>query len=160
MIRGLDLDDVIMGLDVAAVTGWAVIQGPSVNSGEVLFKPERRLPDFRRFVEDMVVEWQPALIVAEDIFINTNPSTKGLLHMHGVLLERMACCNSIFRYVSNARAKMLIGGNGKMTTKEKKQGAMVRALAEKGFHVDGTEAADALAVALVARFDIFGKIDP
>lgn len=159
MVHGLEFDDVILGLDIATKTGWGVVQGKFYRSGEMPFRPERRLVDFRVFLEQVVNQWKPAVILAEDVFINTHPSTKTLLHMHGVLLERMACCDSVFRYVGNKRAKTIIGGNGNMTAAEKKNGAMVRALNRFGFSVDGTDAADGLAIALVGRHDLFdGRI--
>lgn len=160
MIKGLEFDDIILGLDVATVTGWAVLHGDAYYSGVMPFKPERRLVDFERFIVDMVEQWKPAMILAEDVYLDPKraDTTKKLVYMHGVLLKQMSVCTSIFRYIGNKRAKSVIGDNGNMTTKQKEGGAMVRALAYKGFEAPGTNEADALAIALAGRLDMFGRL--
>ena len=158
MIEGLDFEDPILGLDIATTTGWGWVCGSLYESGQATFPPKLRLPLFRKFLFDLIEEQRPALIVVEEVFINPRQSTVALLHMHGVMLEALSYCYSPMVWIGNTEAKNVVGGNGKMTAQEKKNGAMVRALAGHGFTVtDGTDAADGLAVALTERKKLFGR---
>ena len=155
-VEGVTVDDRFLGLDIASATGWASLQGDEFTSGEVQLTPGRKLTELRELLIALIETWRPTIVFVEDIFINPRPSTKPLLHMHGVMLLVMETCNSPMIYVPQSRAKSYAGRNGKMSSAEKKGGAMVRALAARGYHVDGTEEADALAIALTGRYDLIG----
>ena len=150
--EGIEADDVFLGLDIASNVGWAALWGETYRTGEVKFEPPRKLSEFRDFLIETIEHWRPAVVFVEDTFINTNPSTKSLLHMHGVFLEVMEDCSVPHIYMANSKPKETVGGNGKMTSKDKKNGAMIRALRTWGYDVEGTDEADALAIALTGRF--------
>lgn len=156
MIEGLSKDDTFLGLDIATRTGWAVLAGGGCDSGEKQFQRETRLSSFRDWLTEMIAEFRPAVIFTEQSFLNTNPSTRVLLYMRGVLLERMERCTAVHIDVDNSKVKAFVGGNGRMTAKQKKDGAMIRALAGHGYWAGGIDSADALAVALTGRHELLG----
>ncbi|MGI9451965.1 MAG: crossover junction endodeoxyribonuclease RuvC [Geminicoccaceae bacterium] len=157
-VEGISFDDCILGLDIASTLGWGVVEGPNYESGEMTFESATRLPELRIFLQCLIRHHRPALIVAEEVFINPRQSTKVLLHMHGVMLELVSHCPSAVDYIGNTEAKNMIAGHGGMTAQDKKNGAMVRALALHGFSVDGTDAADGMAIALTMRKKLFDRL--
>ncbi len=155
MTPGLSFEDVFLGLDIATKTGWAVVYGDVYRSGEVDLSGDRRLSCFRELITELIEYWRPAVVFSEDVFINPRPSTKTLLHLHGNLLQLMECIQSPHVYVNQAKAKSFIADH-MFSSQQKKGGAMVRALRKHGYHVDGIEEADALAVALTGRHSLIG----
>ncbi len=157
--EGLEFEDCILGLDLATTTGWAALHGTCfVEYDEITFARETRLREFRDFIIGLVTDHRPALVVAEEAFIHKPSSAITLIEMHGVLKEVMSRCICPLVFIGNTEAKKDIGGNGAMTAKDKKNGAMIRALNDLGFVVSGTDAADALAIALTMRMKLFGRI--
>lgn len=157
-LAGIDFEDPILGFDLGSTTGWGCLEGNVYRAGEQHFRKETRLSDLRKWVYEIVEATRPALIAIEQPFINLRPSTMAILHMHGVVLERLQGCMAPHIMIGNTEAKRHIGGHGGMTAEDKKNGAMVRALSKLGFVVSSTDAADGLAVALCARRRIFGRL--
>lgn len=156
-VEGVDPEqDTFLALDLSSNVGWCVMLPGGYQTGEECFKPPRRLSDYRIWLTEAIKTWRPAIIFIEDIFINPHPSTKTLLHMHGVTLEVLENFNALWQYVGQSSAKAYVAHDGKMTAKAKKAGAMVRALQTlHGLDVTGIDEADALAVALTGMRDVF-----
>lgn len=148
---GLSRDDTFLAFDIATNCGWCVLSGDTYRTGEMACDNPKRLSIFRSLVVELTNRHRPAVVLAEDVFINPNPSTKTLLYMHGQLLQLMEQYTGLFSYVPQATAKAFVAGNGKMTSKQKKAGAMRDALIARGYDVKGLDAADALAIALTGR---------
>lgn len=157
-VEGIEADDVFLGLDIASNTGWAVVWGDTYHTGEIKFDPPRKLSTFRDFLYSTIERWRPAVVFYEDGFLNLNPSTVSLLHMHGVFFEVMEDCTVPKIPVTNSQPKEAVAGNGKMSAKDKKAGAMIKALSAWGYDVKGTDEADALAIVLTGRLLLLDEL--
>lgn len=153
---GVDESDVILGLDIATTTGYAVLTGGHYIAGEITFNRDKRLSQFRDWLVYTIKQNRPAIVVTERTFINKRmAATEVLLCMRGVALEVLERCISFHIDIVNTDVKKAIAGRS-LSSQEKKGGAMIRALEQYGYRVKGINAADALAVALAGKKQIFG----
>jgi len=146
----------ILGLDPSlSSTGWGVIRAEGarlshVANGQVKTDPQapmaERLAALQAGLEAVIAEHRPARAAAEEIFVNKNPqSTLKLAQARGSVL---AACGAAGLTVNEHAARLVkkaVTGTG---AAEKAQvAAMVRVLLP-GVRIAGSDAADALAVAI------------
>ncbi|MCM0000366.1 MAG: crossover junction endodeoxyribonuclease RuvC [Erythrobacter sp.] len=146
----------ILGLDPSlSSTGWGVIRAASarlshVANGQIRTDPgapmAERLATLQAALAEVIAQHRPARAAAEEIFVNKNPqSTLKLAQARGAVL---AACGAAGLTVNEHAARLVkkaVTGTGGA---EKAQvAAMVRVLLP-GVAIAGSDAADALAVAI------------
>ncbi len=147
---------IILGLDPSlSCTGWGVIRSEGarighVANGQIKTDPAapmaQRLAALQAGVAAVIAEHQPNRAAAEEIFVNKNPqSTLKLAQARGCVL---AACGAAGMAVNEHAARLVkkaVTGTGGA---EKAQvAAMVKVLLP-GVAIAGSDAADALAVAI------------
>ena len=147
---------IILGLDPSlSSTGWGVIRSEGariahVANGQIKTDPQApmaaRLAALQSGLATVIAEYQPTRAAAEEIFLNKNPqSTLKLAQARGAVL---AACGAAGLAVNEHAARLVkkaVTGTGGA---EKAQvAAMVRVLLP-GVTIAGSDAADALAVAI------------
>lgn len=147
---------IILGLDPSlASTGWGVIRSEGarlshIANGQIKTDPEapmaERLATLQAGVAAVIAAHHPARAAAEEIFVNKNPqSTLKLAQARGSVL---AACGAAGLTVNEHAARLVkkaVTGTGGA---EKVQvAAMVKVLLP-GVQIAGSDAADALAVAI------------
>lgn len=147
---------IILGLDPSlSCTGWGIIrvQGSRIShvaNGQIKTDAKAALPDRLAHLDTalaaVIADHAPASAAVEEVFVNDNPqSTLKLAHARGVVL--LGCARGgldVSEYAPRLVKKALVGTGG--ATKEQVQ-AMLRILLP-GVAVAGSDAADALAVAI------------
>jgi crossover junction endodeoxyribonuclease RuvC len=145
---------IILGLDPGlGCTGWGVIRAEGnrlshLANGQIRTDPKAQLP--ARLVElhgrllAVLAEHRPDRAAVEEVFVNDNPqSTLKLGQARGVVLLAAACV-PVGEYAARLVKKAIVGTGAA----EKAQvHAMVQRLLP-GVKIAGTDAADALAVAI------------
>jgi crossover junction endodeoxyribonuclease RuvC len=146
----------ILGLDPSlSSTGWGVIRSEGariahVANGQIKTDPQapmaERLAALQAGLAAVIAECQPTRAAAEEIFLNKNPqSTLKLAQARGAVL---AACGAAGLTVNEHAARLVkkaVTGTG---AAEKAQvAAMVKVLLP-GVAIAGSDAADALAVAI------------
>lgn len=146
----------ILGLDPSlSSTGWGVVccEGPRIShvaNGQITTNPQApmavRLAALQAGVAAVIATHTPNRAAAEEIFINKNPqSTLKLAQARGAVL---AACGAAGMAVNEHAARLVkkaVTGTGRA---EKQQvAAMVKVLLP-GVAIAGSDAADALAVAI------------
>ena len=147
---------IILGLDPSlSSTGWGVIRAEGarishIANGQIKTDPAGPMPErlaaLQAGVAAVIAEHRPARAAAEEIFVNKNPqSTLKLAQARGAVL---AACGAAGLSVNEHAARLVkkaVTGTG---AAEKAQvAAMVKVLLP-GVAVAGSDAADALAVAI------------
>lgn len=147
---------IILGLDPSlSSTGWGVIRAEGarishIANGQIRTDPAapmaERLAALQAGLAAVIAEHRPARAAAEEIFVNKNPqSTLKLAHARGSVL---AACGAAGLTVNEHAARLVkkaVTGTGGA---EKAQvAAMVKVLLP-GVQIAGSDAADALAVAI------------
>ncbi len=146
----------ILGLDPSlSCTGWGVIRSDGarlvhVANGQIPTDSRapmaERLATLHRAVAGVIATYQPARAAAEEVFLNKNPqSTLKLAQARGAVL---AACGQVGLTVNEHAARLVkkavVGTGG--ADKAQVQ-AMLKVLLP-GLQTAGTDAADALAVAI------------
>jgi crossover junction endodeoxyribonuclease RuvC len=146
----------IIGLDPGLrATGWGIIHAEGnrlshVAHGTIRSNPDDELAYRLRSLHDALVEllqeWQPQAAAVEETFVNKNPaSTLKLGQARGVVLLAPAQAGlPVAEYAATVIKKAVVGTGA--ADKEQVH-AMVKRLLP-GCNVTGTDAADALAVAI------------
>lgn len=147
---------IILGLDPSlSSTGWGVIRSEGarishIANGQITTDPAapmtERLAALQAVLAEVIAAHRPSRAAAEEIFVNKNPqSTLKLAQARGAVL---AACGAAGLTVNEHAARLVkkaIAGTG---AAEKTQvAAMVKVLLP-GVAVAGSDAADALAVAI------------
>ncbi|MBK7283656.1 MAG: crossover junction endodeoxyribonuclease RuvC [Sphingomonadales bacterium] len=147
---------IILGLDPGlGTTGWGVIAAVGnrlshIANGQIATDAKAPLPErlvvLDRALTDLMLEYQPETAAVEEVFVNANPqSTLKLGQARGVCLLAAARTGlKVGEYAARLVKKAVVGvGNA-----EKAQvHAMVGRLLP-GVKISGSDAADALAVAI------------
>ncbi|MBK6299453.1 MAG: crossover junction endodeoxyribonuclease RuvC [Sphingomonadales bacterium] len=147
---------IILGLDPGlGTTGWGVIAAVGnrlshIANGQIATDAKAPLPErlvvLDRALTDLMIEYQPETAAVEEVFVNANPqSTLKLGQARGVCLLAAARTGlKVGEYAARLVKKAVVGvGNA-----EKAQvHAMVGRLLP-GVKISGSDAADALAVAI------------
>lgn len=147
---------IVLGLDPSlSCTGWGVIrvEGSRIShvaNGQVKTDAKAPLPGRLAHLDTalaaVIADHGPACAAVEEVFVNDNPrSTLKLAHARGVAL--LACARAglpVAEYAPRLVKKAIVGTGG--AAKEQVQ-AMLRILLP-GAKIAGTDAADALAVAI------------
>ena len=161
-MQGVDISDPIFGLDIsAACIGWAIIKGPSFETGHITFGGKtigQKLAYFRKWLFDIVQEYTPAVIANEQPFIGRPEAVANIYRFHGVFDERMSDFMGVTYPVHAPTWKSKVCGNGRISKADKEAGLVLELLGAKGYHVNHIDEGDALAVALCARVEMFGTI--
>jgi crossover junction endodeoxyribonuclease RuvC len=146
----------ILGLDPSlSSTGWGVIRSEGarithIANGQIRTDPAAPIPDrlaaLQAGLAAVIAAYHPTRAAAEEIFVNKNPqSTLKLAQARGAVL---AACGAAGLAVNQHAARLVkkaVTGTG---AAEKQQvAAMVKVLLP-GVAVTGSDAADALAVAI------------
>jgi crossover junction endodeoxyribonuclease RuvC len=147
---------IILGLDPGlATTGWGVIAAEGnrlghVANGQIRTDSKAALParllTLHASLLAILAAHRPAAAAVEEVFVNENPqSTLKLGQARGVVLLAAASLSiPVGEYAARLVKKAVVGTGGA----EKAQGhAMVQRLLP-GVRITGTDAADALAVAI------------
>ncbi len=162
MVEGLHFEDPILGLDLSlACVGWAVLLDDDWEAGHVSFRGAigEQLPIYRAWLKDMVRQWRPAIVVREAPIVTTGrQATENAFGLSVATKEALRTYTGIHQEVHQGTWKSQVCGNGRISTEQKKQGAVMVALNNLGFDVRHIDEADALAVALCKRKELFGKI--
>lgn len=162
MIDGLDITDPILSLDLStACVGWCVLRGPKHRTGHKRWKGElpEKLALFRPWLRHAVEQIRPAVILIEAPIVGPGADTLPLAKMHGVAAEALAAYTGLGPLDIHASTwKSQILGTNRITSKQKREGLIVRALVRMGFNVDHIDEADALAIALCFRKQNFGSL--
>jgi crossover junction endodeoxyribonuclease RuvC len=147
---------VILGLDPGlGTTGWGVIVAEGnrlshIANGQISTDPKmalaERLVVLDRALVDVLLTYQPAAAAVEEVFLNVNPqSTLKLGQARGVILLAAAKSGIIVgEYAARLVKKAVVGTGGADKTQIH---AMVSRLLP-GVKISGSDAADALAVAI------------
>lgn len=147
---------IILGLDPSlSCTGWGVIaaEGARIShiaNGEVKTDPKapmpQRLDHLYAAIVAVIGQYAPDRAAAEEVFLNTNPqSTLKLAQARGSVLAACGRHNLAVAEHAARLVKKSVVGTGRA---EKPQvAAMVRVLLP-GVQIAGSDAADALAVAI------------
>lgn len=163
MANGVEWSDPIIGFDLqTTVIGYAVIRGDQYETDHLKLKgtlPEK-LHTFRRWLRWYIGQVRPAVIACEAPIVYQGRANAAipLLHFHGVFKEALAkvICPTV--YIAEASWKKEVLGTGRITSSQKKYGAVMLGLNKMQFDVRQLDEADALAVALCCRKGLFGKI--
>ncbi len=147
---------ILIGLDPGlATTGWGIIAADGnrlshVANGQISTGASTPLPErlvtLNTTLTDILLEYRPGGAAVEEVFINSNPqSTLKLGQARGVLLLTVAAQGiAIGEYAARLIKKAVVGTGAA----EKAQvHAMVTRLLP-GIKISGSDAADALAVAI------------
>jgi crossover junction endodeoxyribonuclease RuvC len=147
---------IILGLDPGlGTTGWGVISAVGnrlshIANGQISTDPKmplaERLVTLDRALADVLIEFQPEAAAVEEVFVNANPqSTLKLGQARGVILLGAAKSGlSVGEYAARLVKKAIVGTG----SADKAQiHAMVTRLLP-GVKISGSDAADALAVAI------------
>ncbi len=138
---------IILGLDPSlSSTGWGVIRSEGARISHVANAMPERLAALQAGLAQVIAAHAPARAAAEEIFVNKNPqSTLKLAQARGAVL---AACGAAGLAVNEHAARLVkkaVTGTG---AAEKAQvAAMVKVLLP-GVVIAGSDAADALAVAI------------
>jgi crossover junction endodeoxyribonuclease RuvC len=146
----------ILGLDPSlSATGWGVIRAEGariahVANGQIKTDPQasmaERLAALQQGIAEVIAAYRPTRAAAEEIFVNKNPqSTLKLAQARGAVL---AACGAAHLPVNEHAARLVkkavVGTGGA----EKQQVAMMVKVLLPGVEIAGSDAADALAVAI------------
>jgi len=147
---------IILGLDPGlGTTGWGVIRADGnrlshVANGELKTSASAALPSrlvsLADELEAVIEQYRPDTAAAEEIFVNKNPqSTLKLSHARGVVLMVAARAGiDVEEYAARLVKKAVVGTGGA----EKAQVHAMAARLLPGAQIAGSDAADALAVAI------------
>ncbi|NCP12810.1 MAG: crossover junction endodeoxyribonuclease RuvC [Sphingomonadales bacterium] len=147
---------IILGLDPSlSSTGWGVIacEGARIShiaNGQITTRAAapmaERLADLQAGIAAVIAQYAPARAAAEEIFVNKNPqSTLKLAQARGAVL---AACGAAGLTVNEHAARLVkkaVTGTG--AADKAQVAAMVKVLLP-GIAIAGSDAADALAVAI------------
>jgi crossover junction endodeoxyribonuclease RuvC len=147
---------IILGLDPSlSSTGWGIIRAEGariahVAHGQIRTDPAapiaRRLAQLQARLTEIIAEYRPMRAAAEEIFVNKNPrSTLKLAQARGAVL---AACGAAGLPVNEHAARLVkkaVTGTG---AAEKIQVAAMMRVLLPGIAIVGSDAADALAVAI------------
>lgn len=146
----------ILGLDPGlGTTGWGVIAAVGnrlshVANGQISTDPKAPLPErlvaLDRALTDLMLQHQPGAAAVEEVFVNANPqSTLKLGQARGICLLAAARGGlAVGEYAARLVKKAVVGvGNA-----EKAQVHAMVARLLPGVKISGSDAADALAVAI------------
>ncbi len=163
MTQGLDWDDPILGLDLSSkCIGVAVLRGRNYHTEHLKLGKVPSLPDklhmFRRWLRMYVGQVMPAVIAIEAPFVGKASSAATSYQFNGVAQEALCKCICPVSFIHAPTWKKEICGRGNITTKQKETGAVMLALNHLNFDVRQLDEADALAVALCMRKQLFGDI--
>ncbi|WP_435200443.1 crossover junction endodeoxyribonuclease RuvC [Qipengyuania sp. 902] len=156
---------IILGLDPSlSCTGWGVIRAEGsriahVSNGQVPTDPKapitERLATLQSALAEVIAAHRPDRAAAEEIFVNKNPqSTLKLAQARGAVLAACGAAGlTVNEHAARLVKKAVVGTGGADKTQVQ---AMLKVLLP-GTQIAGTDAADALAVAiadahLVQRF--------
>lgn len=147
---------IILGLDPSLTsTGWGIIRAEGsrishIANGQIKTNAKMALPDRLAYIDTVlaavIADHSPAVAAVEEVFVNDNPqSTLKLAHARGVIL--LGCAKggiTVTEYAARLVKKAIVGTGA--ASKDQVQ-AMLRVLLP-GVKVAGSDAADALAVAI------------
>ena len=147
---------IILGLDPGlGTTGWGVIAATGnrlshLANGQIKTDPRAPLPERLVAIEaaltDLLIEHAPDGAAVEEVFVNTNAqSTLKLAHARGVILLSAAKRGLVIGEYAARLVKKAVVGTG---SAEKVQVHAMVARLLPGVKIVGTDAADALAVAI------------
>lgn len=147
---------IILGLDPSLTsTGWGLIRAEGsrishIANGQIKTDTKTDLPNRLAYIDTVlaavIADHKPDVAAVEEVFVNDNPqSTLKLAHARGVTLLGCARGGIPVTEYSTRLVKKAIVGTG-AASKEQIQ-AMLRILLP-GAKVTGSDAADALAVAI------------
>jgi len=146
----------IFGLDPSlSSTGWGVIraEGPRIShvaNGQIRTDPAApmpvRLAALAAGVAAVIAEYRPARAAAEEVFANKNAqSTLKLAQARGAVLAACGAAGlAVNEHAARLVKKAVVGTGGA----EKQQVAMMVKVLLPGVQIAGSDAADALAVAI------------
>jgi len=147
---------IILGLDPSlSCTGWGVIRAEGsrlshIANGQIKTSPKSAMPErldqLYSGIAQVIAEHSPDRAACEEVFVNENPqSTLKLAQARGSVL---AACGSaglgVNEHAARLVKKSVVGTGG---ADKKQVAAMVKVLMP-GITISGTDAADALAVAI------------
>ncbi len=147
---------IILGLDPGlGTTGWGVILADGnrlrhIANGQISTDPKAPLPErlvtLDRALTDLLLEHQPEAAAVEEVFVNANPqSTLKLGQARGVCLLAAARSGlAIGEYAARLVKKAVVGTG----TADKRQIQAMVTMLLPGVKIAGSDAADALAVAI------------
>ncbi len=140
---------VILALDIASKTGWAVVDenGKIIESGVEKFSGNTRgekLSSFCAWLYFTCKSFNPSCIVAEKPFFR-GAGTRLLMPMVGLAEMSAHRSNAAFLEVANPTIKKYITGNAKAEKQE-----VISAINALGYEPEDDNEADAIALALYA----------
>lgn len=147
---------VILGLDPSlSCTGWGVIRAEGsrlshIANGQVPTSPKasmvERLAQLNAAIAEVIATHRPDRAACEEVFVNENPqSTLKLAQARGSVLAACGSAGlSVNEHAARAVKKSVVGTGG---ADKKQVAAMVKVLLP-GTTIAGSDAADALAVAI------------
>lgn len=147
---------IILGLDPSlSCTGWGVIKAEGsrithIANGEIKTSPRApmadRLADLHRLISGVIAQHRPERAACEEVFVNKNPqSTLKLAQARGAVLAACGAVGlSVEEHAARAVKKAVVGTGGA----EKEQVQSMLKILLPGANVAGSDAADALAVAI------------
>lgn len=146
----------ILGLDPSlSCTGWGIVAKSGsrlthIANGQVKTDPKASLPErlvtLDRELTDVILKHRPDMAAVEEVFVNKNPqSTLKLGQARGVCLLAAARAGlPVAEYATRLVKKAIVGTGGA----EKAQVQAMLGVLLPGVKLAGTDAADALAVAI------------
>ena len=146
----------ILGLDPSlSCTGWGLVRAEGsrlshVANGQVPTDPKAALADrlaaLQAALAEVIGRHRPARAAVEEVFVNKNPqSTLKLAQARGAVLAACGAAGLPVReHAARAVKKAVVGTGGA----EKRQVAAMIAVLLPGAQIAGSDAADALAVAI------------
>ena len=147
---------IILGLDPSlSCTGWGVVRSEGsrlthIANGQVKTSPKEpmplRLALLYSEIEKVIAEYAPERAACEEVFVNENPqSTLKLSQARGSVLAACGAAQlSVNEHAARLVKKAVVGTGG---ADKAQVAAMVRVLLP-GVSIAGSDAADALAVAI------------
>jgi crossover junction endodeoxyribonuclease RuvC len=147
---------IILGLDPSlSCTGWGLIRSEGarishIANGEVRTDPKapmpQRLDHLYAAISAVIAQYAPIRAAAEEVFLNTNPqSTLKLAQARGSVLAACGRHNLAVNEHAARLVKKAVVGTGRA---EKPQVAAMIKVLLPGIEIAGSDAADALAVAI------------
>jgi hypothetical protein len=151
----------ILSLDLSSKTGWCYgggLTGKRVPEAPVFgvwklpapTTPGRQIVAFENELLDAIDHYQPRLVVYEAALpahMQTHAGTAELLIGLAVMTDATCYRHEIEvrkEWPQTVRSKVMGPGNGRISSKDKEAGVIVRWLRERGYEVEDHNAADAI----------------